>query len=53
MVNNTNMLPFLKLFVAFHIGVDIMESLVEEHDGDNFLSLIRKIRLVYIRKKCD
>ena len=52
-VNNTNMLPFLKIFVAFHTGVDVMESLVEEHDGADFLSIIRKIRLVYIRKKCD
>ena len=50
--NITNMLPFLKLFVALHVGIDLLGHLVKEHNRDK-LNLVRMIRLVYIRKKCD
>lgn len=52
MANIQEICAFTTLFLAFHTSVEFVKSLSNEQAA-NSQSLLRKIRLVYLRKRCD
>ena len=51
--NIIELLEFKKLYIAFHTGVSFIEFILAENTTLDSRMVLRKLRLSYIRKRCD
>ena len=52
-INSMEFLEFTKLFVAYHTGVTFAEFILAENKNLGLPMVLKKLRLAYIRKRCD
>ena len=51
--NTMELIEFIKLFVAYHTGVPFVEFILAENKNLGLNMVLKKLRLSYIRKRCD